>query len=179
MKLKLLILAILFFLSNCKKSEKIAEIKVEEDSIICNAEGCEGFYEGPEFRNNEDVAHQFSNKMSAKVGDKLKELYQSKNYSKVDFENIKMSTDGMGSGNVKYKLVIPFVKVENKCEACTSFDHVGGWNHLPELEERKLQLQNVLMKGDSLHISSLKTTPEGLQEYWIQWRNLNFQRDCF
>ena len=170
----------LVVLSSCNKSEKPVAITSQiSEKIICNTSQCEGFYEGPEFINNEDVAHQFSNKMSAKVGDKLKELYQSKNYSKVDFENIKMSTDGMGSGNVKYKLVIPFVKVENKCEACTSFDHVGGWNDLPELEERKLQLQNILMKGDSLRISSLKTTPEGLQEYWIQWRNLNFQRDCF
>lgn len=108
----------------------------------------------------------------------MKELYQTKNYSKVDFENIKMSTIGMNSGRVKYKLIIPFVKVANKCDAFTSFDHVGGWNHKPALEERKIQLQNVLMKGDSLNISSLNTTKEGLQEYWIQWRNKDFQADC-
>jgi hypothetical protein len=179
MKLKLLFLLIFLILYNCKKSVKSpAEYTQISEKITCTNSNCEGFYQGPEFINNEDVAHQFSNKMSEKVGEKLKELYQTKNYSKVDFENIKMSTIGMNSGRVKYKLIIPFVKVANKCDAFTSFDHVGGWNHKPALEERKIQLQNVLMKGDSLNISSLNTTKEGLQEYWIQWRNKDFQADC-
>ena len=49
-----------------------------------------------------------------------------------------MSTKGMGSGNVIYKLSIPFVRVSEKCDAYTSFDHVGGWNHSPTLTERLL-----------------------------------------
>ncbi len=55
--------------------------------------------------------------MSDAVGDQLKALYNSGDYSKVDFPKIKMSTEGMGSGNVIYNLSIPFLTVTNKCEA--------------------------------------------------------------
>ncbi len=116
--------------------------------------------------------------MSAKVGDKLKELYQNKNYKKVDFNAIEMTTEGMGSGQVIYKLHIPFKSVGTKCEAYTSFDHVGGWNHTPALNRRKTELKDVTMKGHQLDISDLKTTPEGLQEYWIQWKNKTVQASC-
>ena len=84
----------------------------------------------------------------------------------------------MGSGNVIYKLSIPFIRVKEKCDSYTSFDHVGGWNHSPALTARKTQLKNVLMKGEKLAISNLKTTPEGLQEYWIQWKNKVTQASC-
>ncbi|MDF4201397.1 hypothetical protein PXD56_00420 [Maribacter sp. SA7] len=95
-------------------------------SIECTNDGCFGSYYGKEFINGSDVAHQFSNTMSAKVGDKLKELYSKDKYVKVDFTNIDMTTEGMGSGMVTYKLRIPFVTVATKCDAYTSFDHVGG-----------------------------------------------------
>ena len=55
--------------------------------------------------------------MSAKVGDKLKDLFSEGKYSKVDFEKIEMTTKGMGSGNVIYYLKIPFARVNSKCEA--------------------------------------------------------------
>ncbi len=109
--------------------------------------------------------------MSASVGDQLKALYNSGDYSKVDFSKIKMSTEGMGSGNVVYTLSIPFMAVKEKCNAYTSFDHVGGWNHTPALAQRKAQLKDVLLRGQHLDISDLKTTAEGLQEYWIQWKH--------
>ncbi|MFK7782554.1 hypothetical protein [Psychroserpens sp.] len=154
-----------------------AKIKVS-DTVDCNGDGCEGLYRGPEFVGSSDIAHQFSNKMSGKVGNKLKELYNLGEYSKVDFSKIKMSTVGMGSGIVAYELKIPFEKVKDKCSAYTSFDHVGGWNHKPALARRKEELKDVLMEGQVLHISELKTTPEGLQEYWIQWKNKKVQSDC-
>ncbi|WP_123812130.1 hypothetical protein [Mangrovimonas sp. DI 80] len=137
-----------------------------------------GTYTGPEFINGSDVAHQFSNKMSAAVGDKLKALYKNEHYSKVDFSNIQMSTEGMGTGQVEYSLSIPFVTVKEACDAYTSFDHVGGWNHTPALAKRKQELSKALMEGHELHISDLKTTPEGLQEYWIQWKNKILQSNC-
>ena len=84
----------------------------------------------------------------------------------------------MGSGKVVYKLIIPFISVTEKCEAFTSFDHVGGWNHSPALTARKAQLEKILLPGEKLNISHLKTTPEGLQEYWIQWKNKKLQVDC-
>lgn len=116
--------------------------------------------------------------MSVAVGDKLKELFNKGDYAKVDFNNIEMTTQGMGSGNVVYYLKIPFKRVKEKCDAYTSFDHVGGWNHRPALSARKRQLQKALMPGHKLYISDLKTTPEGLQEHWIQWKNKVTQSMC-
>lgn len=72
----------------------------ENSYIECSNNECQGQYVGAEFINGSDIAHQFSNKMSAKVGDKLKELFSIGEYSQVDFENIEMVTKGMGSGNV-------------------------------------------------------------------------------
>ena len=146
--------------------------------ISCDELGCRGAYNGSEFINGSDVAHQFSNTMSHSIGDELKELYNEKKYTKVDLPNIKMTTKGMGSGTVIYTLEIPFTRVKNRCDAYTSFDHVGGWNHTPALSSRKSQLQKALLPGEELNISSLKKTPEGLQEYWIQWKNKTTQSDC-
>jgi len=151
---------------------------VKDHQITCSDDNCHGTYKGPEFVNGSDVAHQFSNTMSTKVGDQLKALYKAGQYSKVDFESIKMTTQGMGSGTVTYYLIIPFVRVEQKCDAFTAFDHVGGWNHAPALSQRKAQLKGALKKGHQLYISDLKATKEGLQEYWMQWQHKVIQNDC-
>jgi hypothetical protein len=151
---------------------------IENNSIECSNKECQGQYVGAEFIHGSDIAHQFSNKMFAKVGDKLKELFSKSEYSQVDFDNIEMTTKGMGSGNVIYYLKIPFKRVNSTCEAYTSFDHVGGWNHKPALERRKKQLEKALMKNHELYISDLKITPEGLKEHWIQWKNKITQSMC-
>ena len=148
------------------------------NTIECSDNECYGQYEGPEFINGSDIAHQFSNKISARVGDKLKELFKIGKYSKVDFDNIIMTTKGMGSGNVIYYLKIPFKRVNTKCEAYTSFDHVGGWNHAPALKARKDQLKEALMDNQQLEVSVLKKTAEGLREHWIQWKNKFTQSMC-
>jgi len=150
----------------------------QNNSIECSNNVCQGQYVGPEFINGSDIAHQFSNEMSKVVGDKLKELFHNEQFSMVDFENIEMTTEGMGSGSVIYYLKIPFKRVDSKCEAYTSFDHVGGWNHKPAVEARKKQLEKALMENHELYVSELKTTPEGLQEYWIQWKNRITQSMC-
>ena len=137
-----------------------------------------GEYIGYEFTDKGDVGHQFSNHISAIVANKLKELYNNGRYYKVNLERIHISTAGMGSGTVRYSCVIPLNSVSEKCDAMTSFDHAGGWGHSPALETRKKELGKALLKGDSLRISSLKITPEGLEEYWIQWRNKRKQADC-
>jgi hypothetical protein len=153
-------------------------------AIVCDENGCSGTYIGPEFDNTkpagkQDVAHQFSNEMCNKVGDKLKELYNSGKYKKVNFTSIEMTTVGMdGTGDVTYYLKIPFIDVSTKCDAYTSFDHVGGWGHTPDLTNRKSQLASGLLPGEQLDISNLIKTPEGLEEYWIQWKNKNTQADC-
>ena len=172
-------LVIIFALFACTnpKDNTVRQPTTKSD-VVCTDKGCEGIYSGPEFIEGSDIAHQFSNKMSLEVGDKLKELYKKGSYSKVDFSKIDMSTEGMGSGEVVYKLSIPFEPVKEKCDAFTSFDHVGGWNHAPALSERKAQLEPVVLDKDSLNISELKQTPEGLQEYWIQWKNEDLQAEC-
>lgn len=172
--LSLLLLSFFFSENKTRESHNV----LQKVNVKCFDKGCYGTYQGPEFINGSDVAHQFSNKMSSKVGNKLKEFYREKDYRKVDFSKIEMKTIGMGSGSVIYKLSIPFVSVKLKCEAFTSFDHVGGWNHIPSLSKRKKELNKVLMKGQMLNISELKQTPEGLQEYWIQWKNKYTQSDC-
>ena len=151
----------------------------QKQNISCNENGCQGHYSGPEFDNvKNDIGHQFSNSISQEVGEKLKQLYSNGLYSKVDFSMISMSTKGMGSGNVEYIVKIPFIKVQTKCDAYTSFDHVGGWGHTPDLTKRKTELSSALLPNDQLDISDLKKTTEGLEEYWIQWRNKDLQKNC-
>lgn len=164
---------------SCQHSYRTdAQTTKATDPIICSDSKCQGKYVGPEFIKGSDVAHQFSNTMSRIVGDQLKALYKKGSYSQVDFTNIIMTTQGMGSGQVTYYLSIPFKRVFNKCEAYTSFDHVGGWNHTPALPQRKTQLAILLLDNDQLNISDLKKTPEGLEEYWIQWRHKEIQSNC-
>ena len=176
-----LLLAILFSTASlsCQNSTTTRAQKVSQTSLIeCKDHSCKGKYVGPEFIEGDDIAHQFSNTMSAVVGDKLKELYASGTYSEVDFKSIQMTTNGMSSGKVTYYLFIPFKRVSKKCDAYTSFDHVGGWDHSPALSQRKKQLNSLLLENEKLNISDLKTTPEGLEEYLIQWRHKEIQKDC-
>ena len=175
----LLVLFLSLSFTNCNnRKAKTPTDPITKNQITCTKLECQGTYIGKEFIKGEDIAHQFSNQMSAAVGDQLKTLYESGEYSKVDFKNILMTTEGMGSGTVTYTLSIPFKVVNQKCDAYTSFDHVGGWNHAPALSQRKAQLQNVVLSNHQLDISDLKITPEGLQEYWIQWQNKVTQIDC-
>ncbi|MFK7833526.1 MAG: hypothetical protein AB8B52_09630 [Winogradskyella sp.] len=171
---------VLLILLSCKdtKNTNPTQNTKKQNQITCTNKACQGTYQGKEFINGDDIAHQFSNQMSAAVGDQLKALYASGDYSKVDFSKIEMSTKGMGSGDVVYTLTIPFITVTEPCEAYTAFDHVGGWNHAPALSQRKTQLTNVLMPNQQLDISDLKTTQEGLQEYWIQWQHKVVQAAC-
>ena len=149
-----------------------------KSTFSCTDAGCTGTYTGPEFIRFSDVAHQFSNTMSTVVGDKLKELYKKNKFVEVNLLRIQMSTEGMnGVGDVEYRLYFPFEPVSNECLAYTSFDHVGGWDHTPELELRKLALRKALLPGEELVISPLMTQ-EGLQEYWIQWKNKDVQANC-
>ncbi len=172
-------LILLVFLGSCGPSiEELEKYLGNHSTITCNEEGCSGAYYGEEFMKKEDVAHQFSNVMSDSVGSNLKRLYHDGKYSRVLFSKIKMSTKGMGTGKVRYRLEIPFQRVQDSCEAATAFDHAGGWGHTPELKWRKKELLPALLPNDKLDISLLKTTREGLQEYWIQWRHTDVQKKC-
>jgi hypothetical protein len=160
-------------------------IKEQAENPICDEGGCSGTYTGPEFQGGSDVAHQYSNTITKAVSNKLKELYKSGTYVKVDFNGIKLSTKGMGSGNVVYTVTIPFISVSDKCQAATGFAHVGGWGHTPELENRKNEIlsykpdgKNNTVVGNQLDVSPLTKTKENLQEYWIQWKHTDYQSEC-
>lgn len=170
------------------KHDLVIENKPPSDlnRITTTNSKCYGTYKGVEFNSElekSDLAHQFSNTMCKAVGDQLKKLYSEGNFSKVDFDHIVMITKGMNNGDnyVEYTLEIPFKRVETKCEAMTAFDHSGGWNHSPAIKERKKVLLNkerTTSVNGKLEISKLQATKEGLQEYWIQWKHIDFQDDC-
>ena len=159
-------------------SEQTYDEKITDDGFV-------GTYVGPEFNYKGDIAHQFSNIASNLIGERLKELYRQGKYSKVDFDGIEMTTDGIGSGYVTYSLKIPFVRVNDKCDAYTSFDHRGGWGHgedvkIQDVEEElgSASPKSTLVKGTELDISDMKKTKEGLVEYWVQWKNRYYQSEC-
>lgn len=202
----LLVLQLLLFIVSCGDSQKsssngfsfenpedtstriLERYKYYIDTPVCTDEGCSGVYKGVEFVDVEymqklkltgtDIAHNYSNVMARYVGDKLKELYRSKKYAKVDLKKIKMTTYGMGDGDryVEYRVYIPFVRVDKKRQAMTGFDHSGGWGHTPDIKKRKRDLlKGRIVKNRKLYVSPLYKTPEGLEEYWIQWKHSDLQ----
>ncbi|MFT5620025.1 MAG: hypothetical protein ACI860_001743 [Chitinophagales bacterium] len=151
-----------------------AQASVKAYTIECSNNSCYGTYKGKEFINAQDVAHQFSKHRANKVGDHLKSLFKKGYYVRIDLKHVKMSTLNMGNkGDVIYKLVIPFEKVDKPCEARTSFDHRGGWGH----QITKESVLNTFGKLNGLELSE-KNTQEGLQEFWIQWRHSGTQVGC-
>ena len=121
----------------------------------CTETGCKGTYSGPQFLRSDssDVAHKYSNTMSNYVGVKLKELYKQGIYVKVDLKNITMAANPVQNGEnynpTKVTIDIPFIRVKNKCDAYTSFDHVGGWGHIDKgnVSRRKTKLSSLLLPG--------------------------------
>jgi len=168
----IILLFLIITLSACSNDEPCS-------TITCNEFGCIGTYTGPEFdyskpKGKKDIAHQFSNKIADRVGNELKQLYRQNKFSKVDLENISMSTQDMnGAGNVIYKIHIPFVQVTDSCDAFTAFDHRGGWNHI--IKERGVRKEFVNKKDVQL---IEKKTKEGLQEFWIQFKHKDYQSRC-
>jgi len=157
------------------------------DTPVCTDEGVSGVYKGVEFVDWEyanklhltgtDIAHNYSNFMCKYVGDHLKAMYRNGTYAKVDLKHIRMTTLGMGDGDryVEYRVFIPLIRV-SKRKAMTGFDHSGGWGHTPDLKQRKKDLlKGTIVKRKKLYISPLYKTPEGLEEYWIQWQHTELQ----
>jgi hypothetical protein len=175
---------LLFSCSSHKKNEvKNTKIKPEKNLVlVCNDSFCSVNYSGPEFTIHKgeiiDTAHRMSNLISGEVGKKLKSLFDKKKYAKVDLKKIRMTSIDMNNlGSVKLEIFIPFKRVKNPCEARTGFDHSGGWDHDPEIEERKKDLSGIAL-CEELEISPLIKTPENFQEYWIQWKHKDFQANC-
>ncbi|MDC3337327.1 hypothetical protein OAW23_05615 [Flavobacteriales bacterium] len=151
-----------------------AYLAAEHHQITCSEKGCKGTYSGPEFTNQSDVAHQFSNHMAREVGNQLKELYDLGTYSKVNLSEIIMTTDEMNHlDDVTYTLNIPFIRTDDSCAAYTAFDHRGGWGH----RLKKEHVLNIFKSKSKLEWIELNT-PEGLQEYWLQWKHQSKQAHC-
>ena len=70
----------------------------------------------------------------------------------------------MGSGNIVYKLTVPYKTIKDNSQAFTSFSQVGGWCYKSTLSYRKAHLQSVILKGEMLNINELKQTSEKPQE---------------
>ena len=175
---------LLFSCSSPKKEEvKTTKVKPEKDLVmVCTDSFCKVNYSGPEFTIHKgeiiDTAHRMSNLISGEVGKKLKILFNNKKYAKVDLKKIRMTSIDMDNlGSVKLEIFIPFKRVKNPCEARTGFDHSGGWDHDPEIEDRKKKLSGIAV-CEELEISPLIKTPENFQEYWIQWKYKEFQANC-
>ena len=144
-------------------------------------------YKGPEFimYNGEmnDTAHRLSNLAAKITGLELKKLHKEGKFRKVDLNHIVMTTLGMDNKDtVHYTIKIPLIRVKKKCDAYTSFDHSGGWDHAPDLKRRLKDLKNperTTIFCKSLQVSKLFKTKENLQEYWIQWKNKALQENCY
>lgn len=159
--------------------EKVVDSLSPIYNIICSDSGCYGVYSGPEFDRSkpkieQDVAHRLSNAISKSVGEELKKLYQEKKYVKVDLENISMSTKDMdGLDDVVYEVNIPFIEVPNACDAFTAFDHRGGWGH----SKKERGVRKEFAKEKDVRIIE-KSTEEGLQEFWLQYKHKDYLIDC-
>jgi len=195
MKLRLLfiVVGVTLFNLNCSTSNQkkkpsnntatqIVETTPTYDSIQISDKGLTGYYKGPEYNEEGDIAHQFSNKVAARVGIYLKERYLKKVYLKVDLEGVNIKTEGLDQeDSVYYAIQMPFKRVA-KCEAFTGIEHCGSWNYQPRiiLNKRFEDLRDRLEKnwsiGNSAH--QFYTTEEGFQEYWIQFKHKDYQTDC-
>jgi len=157
-------------------------------SINISSNGVSGTYIGPS-QNPNDNTHRFINTITTIVGDELKKLYNKGQWTIVDLDGIKLETiidKTLGNridnntGQVEFKVDIPFIQVNNACDAYTSFDRRGGWGHGEgyKLDHLKDEVGHLPTKGTSLDISDMKKTPEGLVEYFAQWKNPNYQSHC-
>ncbi len=157
-------------------------------SINISSNGVSGTYIGPS-QNPNDTTHRFINTIATIVGDELKKLYNKGQWTIVDLDGIKLETiidKTLGNtiknntGQVEFKVDIPFIQVNNACDAYTSFDRRGGWGHGEgyKLDDLKDEVGHLPTKGTSLDISDMKKTPEGLVEYFAQWKNPNYQSHC-
>jgi len=164
------------------ETEKEKIPKPKYDSIRISDAGLVGYFKGPEFNEDGDVGHQFSNTVARTVGQYLKEAYTHQRYLKVDFNKIKITTKGLDQkDNVHYTMNMPFVKV-SKCQAFTGIEHCGSWNDQPMviLNRRMTELTEKLKSKYSIGKMEQKfiRTPEGLVEYWIQFKHKDYQQAC-
>jgi hypothetical protein len=127
-----------------------------------------------------DIAHQFSNKVSHAIGDFLKKSYNSGKYLKIDFNNTSITTRGKDQkAKVEFIIKMPFITT-SKCDAFTAITQRGTWVNEDNLTldpRYKKVLKNVKnISAD--YEQGYFTTPEGYKEYWVQYKNKDYQSKC-
>jgi len=173
-----------------EKSKRENQLKREKpDSIRIDKTGLYGIYRGVEFSDtgdirHRDVAHQFSNRVAHILGKYLKAEFKAGNYLSIDFKKTKITTAGMDlKDSVVYCITMIF-KSEKKCDASTGIEHCGSWSQdeitsryflKKRLVELKKSLQKINVGKPDVHFYK---TAEKFQEYWIQFKHKDYQRDC-
>lgn len=151
------------------------------DSIVVTTKGFKGYYQGPEFNEQGDIAHQFSNKAARVIGEYLKEYYRQKTYLRIDLKRTKITTRGLDQeANVYYLLEIPFQSA-GPCSAHTGIEHCGSWNYRPKLFlNQRLKKQKQALTNISVGKMECRffTSNEGFQEYWIAFHHKDYQNGC-
>ena len=173
-----------------KKNKREIQLKTEKpDSIRIDKTGLYDIYRGVEFADTgdvsrRDVAHRFSNRVADTLGKYLKAQFKAGNYLSIDFQKTKITTAGMDlKDSVVYCITMIF-KSEKKCDASTGIEHCGSWSQdeitsryflKKRLVELKKSLQKINVGKPDVHFYK---TAEKFQEYWIQFKHKDYQRDC-
>ena len=164
-----------------KKQETTIDTPPQYFHFKIDSKGFNGSFKGPEFDERGDVAHQFSNAIANEVGQFLKTSFLKKTYLKIDLAAIKISTKGLDQeDSVEYTVKMPFKRVE-RCAAFTGVEHCGSWNYEPKLFLNKRYKNQIdLLKKISIGNMEFEfyETPEGFQEYWIQFHHKDYQANC-
>ena len=158
--------------------KEIKQVKYPNDSIRITKDTFFANYEGAEFNQDGDIAHQLSNRVADTLGKYLKAAFTKGDYLALDFDHTKITTEGLDlKGSVNYCIQFPFLHT-NKRDAYTGIEHCGSWDNESDYSLYK-KLQERLVNLQKMSIGSIKTkqftTPEKFKEYWIQFKHKEYQ----
>ena len=158
--------------------KEIKQVKYPNDSIRITKDTFFANYEGAEFNQDGDIAHQLSNRVADTLGKYLKAAFTKGDYLALDFDHTKITTEGLDlKGSVNYCIQFPFLHT-NKRDAFTGIEHCGSWDNESDYSLYK-KLQERLVNLQKMSIGSIKTkqftTPEKFKEYWIQFKHKEYQ----
>ena len=165
-------------LKSIQPKKEIKQVKYPNDSIRITKDLVFANYEGVEFNQDGDIAHQLSNRVADTLGKHLKAAFTKGDYLALDFEHTKITTEGLDlKGSVKYCIQFPFLHT-NKRDAFTGIEHCGSWDNESDYSLNK-KLQERLINLQKMSIGSIKTkqftTAEKFKEYWIQFKHKEYQ----
>ncbi len=165
-------------LKSFQPKKEIKQVKYPNDSIRITKDTFFANYEGAEFNQDGDIAHQLSNRVADTLGKYLKAAFTKGDYLALDFDHTKITTEGLDlKGSVKYCIQFPFLHT-NKRDAFTGIEHCGSWDNESNYSLNK-KLQERLINLQKMSIGSIKTkqftTAEKFKEYWIQFKHKEYQ----